>query len=93
MPCRSPQRLERRIVALRFTRRWGPHRIGYHRGVPRSTVGRVLDRYRVPRLHHLDRRTGLPIRTPKPVRYEKQTPRELVHVDIKKLGIIPDGGG
>jgi len=93
MPSRSSQRLERRIIALRFTRRWGPHRIGYHLGVPRSTVGRVLDRYRMPLLHHLDRATGLPVRKPKPERYEKQTPGELVHVDIKKLGIIPDGGG
>src|SRR5699024_12131671 len=43
-PHRSPHRLsvrkERRIIALRFTRRWGPHRIGYHLGIPRSTVGR-----------------------------------------------------
>lgn len=62
-PCRSPQRcprkLERRIVALRFTRRWGPHRISYHLGVPRSTVGRVLNRYAMPLLHHVDQGTGL----------------------------------
>lgn len=93
MPSRSPQRLERRIVSLRFTRRWGPRRIGYHLGIPRSTVGRVLARYRMPLLTHLDQATGLPVRRPKPVRYEKQTPGELVHVDIKKLGLIPDGGG
>ncbi|HWV56427.1 MAG TPA: IS481 family transposase [Longimicrobiales bacterium] len=93
MPSQLPRRLERRIVALRFTRRWGPHRIGYHLGVPRSTVGRVLARYRMPLLHHLDQATGLPVRKQKPERYEKQTPGELVHVDIKKLGVIPDGGG
>jgi len=92
-PHRSPQRLERRIVALRFTRRWGPHRIGYHLGVPRSTVGRVLSRYRMPLLAHLDQTTGLPVRRPRPVRYEAAAPGELVHVDIKKLGRIPDGGG
>ena len=92
-PSRSSQRLERRIVALRFTRRWGPHRIGYHLGVPRSTVGRVLARFRMPRLVHLDQATGLPVRTPKPVRYELAAPGQLVHVDIKKLGRIPDGGG
>lgn len=84
---------ERRIVSLRFTRRWGPHRIGYHLGIPRSTVGRVLARYRMPLLHHLDQATGLPVRRPKAVRYEKETPGELVHVDIKKLGRIPNGGG
>jgi transposase InsO family protein len=92
-PSRSSQRLERRIVALRFTRRWGPHRIGYHLGVPRSTVGRVLARYRMPLLAHLDQATGLPARKPSPVRYEMTAPGQLVHVDIKKLGRIPDGGG
>ena len=93
MPSRSSRRLERRIVALRFTRRWGPHRISYHLRVPRSTVGRVLARYRMPLLVHLDQATGLPVRKAKPIRYEKATPGELVHVDIKKLGRIPDGGG
>jgi len=78
---------------LRVTRRWGPHRIGYHLGVPRSTVGRVLARYRMPLLADVDLATGLPVRKPKPVRYEVSRPGELVHVDIKKLGRIPDGGG
>lgn len=90
---RTSRRLEHRIVALRFTRRWGPHRISYHLHVPRSTVGRVLARYRMPLLHHLDQATGLPVRRPAPIRYEKRTPGELIHVDIKKLGLIPDGGG
>lgn len=92
-PSRSSLRLERRIIALRFTQRWGPHRIGYHLGIPRSTVGRVLARYRMPRLAHLDQATGLPVRKPKPIRYEVAAPGQLVHVDIKKLGRIPDGGG
>ena len=43
---------------------------------------------RRPRLAHLDRATGVPVR-----RYERDRPGELVHVDIKKLGNIPDGGG
>jgi transposase InsO family protein len=92
-PRRTPTRLERRIVKLRYCRRWGPHRIGYHLGVPRSTVGRVLTRYRMPLLAHLDQATGLVVRAPKPRRYEVAAPGELVHVDIKKLGRIPDGGG
>src|SRR5659263_575741 len=53
-PTKVVRRTERRIVALRFTRQWGPHRIGYHLGVPRSTVGRVLTRYRMPLLTHID---------------------------------------
>ncbi|MCJ7826956.1 MAG: IS481 family transposase, partial [Demequinaceae bacterium] len=96
-PWRSPQRcsrkVERRIIALRFTRQWGPHRISYHLGVPRSTVGRVLNRYAMPLLHHVDQATGLPVRRPRPVRYEKAHPGELIHVDIKKQGRIPNGGG
>ncbi len=47
----------------------------------------------MPLLAHLDQATGLPVRTPKPVRYEAAAPGDLVHVDIKKLGRIPDGGG
>ncbi len=92
-PRRCARRLERRVVALRFTRRWGPHRIAYHLGLPRSTVGRILDRYRMPLLAHLDQATGLPVRAPRTVRYEVARPGQLVHVDIKKLGRIPDGGG
>lgn len=53
-----------------------------------STVHRVLTRYRLARLTHLDRATGRVIR-----RYERDRPGELVHVGIKKLGSIPDGGG
>jgi transposase InsO family protein len=92
-PSRCSRRLERRIIKLRYLRRWGPHRISYHLGVPRSTVGRVLQRYRMPLLAHVDQATGIPVRKPKPVRYEAAAPGDLVHVDIKKLGKIPDGGG
>lgn len=92
-PSRLARRTERRIIALRFTRQWGPHRIAYHLGLHRSTVGRVLARYRMPNLTQVDRTTGLPVRKPRPVRYEAAAPGELVHVDIKKQGRIPDGGG
>jgi transposase InsO family protein len=85
--------MEHRIIALRFTRRWGPHRIGYHLHLNRSTVERVLARYRMPKLGYLDQATGLPVRRLTPVRYERAAPGELVHVDIKKQGRIPDGGG
>lgn len=92
-PNRVSTRLEHRIVGLRFTHRWGPHRIGYHLGIPRSTVGRVFARYRMPALADIDQATELPVRPTVPVRYEKTAPGELVHVDIKKQGRIPDGGG
>lgn len=74
-PGRIPERVDRRIIGLRVNRRWGPHRIGYHLGIPRSTVGRVLGRYRLPRLDHVDRMTGLRVRTVAPVRYVMDTPR------------------
>jgi transposase InsO family protein len=47
----------------------------------------------MPLLTHVDQATGLPTRRPTPVRFEMSRPGELVHVDIKKLGRIPDGGG
>jgi len=69
-PAQTAQRTERRIVALRFTKRWGPHRIGYHLRLPQSTVSKVLNRYRMPLLGHVDLNTGLPVRKPKAIRYE-----------------------
>jgi transposase InsO family protein len=92
-PARTRQRIERRIIALRFTRRWGPHRIGYHLRINRSTVEQVLTRFRMPKLTHLDQATGLPVRKPPTRRYERPNPGDLIHVDIKKQGRIPDGGG
>lgn len=69
-------------------RRWGPARIGNLLGLHPSTVHRVLTRYRLARLAWFDRATGRVVR-----RYERARPGELVHVEIKKLGRIPDGGG
>jgi transposase InsO family protein len=87
-PRRTPTRLERRIINVRVTRRWGPARIGFLLGLHPSTVHRVLSRYRLARLAWLDRPTGRVIR-----RYEHATPGDLVHIDVKKLGRIPPGGG
>ena len=92
-PNRTSQRTERRIIGLRVNRRWGPHRIAYHLHLAQSTVSKVLQRYRVPLLGQVDKNTGVRVRKPQPVRYERQSPGELVHVDVKKLGRIPDGGG
>ena len=94
-PHQTPRRTERRVVGLRVARRWGPARIAYHLGMHPSTVHKILTRYRCVRLSFTDPATGSPVR---PVRgqvrrYEHKTPGDLVHVDIKKLGRIPDGGG
>jgi transposase InsO family protein len=47
----------------------------------------------MPLLHHLDQATGLPVRKVRAPRYEMPEPGLIVHVDIKKQGRIPDGGG
>jgi transposase len=86
-PARTPVAVERRIVRLRVSQRLGPGRIAFRLGLNPSTVHRVLQRYGCPPLAHLDP-SGRRIR-----RYERERPGELVHVDIKKLGNIPDGGG
>jgi transposase InsO family protein len=91
-PRRTPTRRERRIIKVRVTRRWGPARIGSLLGIAASTVHKVLTRYRIPRLADLDRATGRSVRQ-QTRRYEHPHPGDLVHVDIKKLGNIPDGGG
>lgn len=87
-PHRSSAELEAAIEDLRRTLKLGPVRIAARLGVPASTVHRVLCRLGLDRLAWIDRPTGQVIR-----RYERDRPGELVHVDIKKLGRIPDGGG
>ncbi|CAL9357298.1 IS481 family transposase [Streptomyces sp. enrichment culture] len=91
-PHRTPHRtaaaVEDRICRLRQERKLGPARIGPILGLPTSTVHRVLVRHGLNRLAFLDRPTGQIIR-----RYERSRPGELIHVDVKKLGRIPEGGG
>ena len=87
-PDRTPQPMVRKIVHLRWKQRLGPVAIADKVGLAPSTVHAVLVRCRVNRLSHVDRVTGEPIR-----RYEHADPGALLHVDVKKLGNIPDGGG
>jgi len=85
---RTPAPVVRKIVHLRWKQRLGPVPIAAKLGMPASTVHAVLSRCRLNRLTHIDRVTGEPAR-----RYERSRPGELIHVDVKKLGNIPDGGG
>ena len=87
-PRQTPARVERRIVALRQSRKLGPARLAGIVDVPASTVHRVLVRHGVNRLAWMDRPTGRVIR-----RIETSYCGELVHIDVKKLARIPDGGG
>ncbi len=88
IPHRTPQRLERQVCRLRRARKLGPARIGPLVGLPASTVHAVLVRHGLSRLAWMDRPTATVIR-----RYERDRPGELVHVDVKKLGRLRDGGG
>ncbi len=90
-PHRCPRALPRAtvdaIVAARHEHRYGPHRLAPIVGVPRSTIGDVLMRLGLSRLRDQDGPSGVPIR------YVRERPGELLHMDVKKLGRIPDGGG
>ena len=94
-PHRTSREIEHRIIELRRRERRGPDWIGAELGVPTRTVSRVLARNGVPRLCTLDPITGEQIKASKTtaVRYERDRPGELVHMDVKKIGRIPDGGG
>ena len=87
-PSKTPEKVMRQIVALRWRKRLGPVQIAGRLNMPASTVHAVLVRCRVNRLRYLDRITGEPIR-----RYEHAYPGSMIHVDVTKFGNIPDGGG
>jgi transposase InsO family protein len=87
-PNRTPAPVVRKIVHLRWKQRLGPVEIGDRLAMASSTVHAVLVRCRLNRLSHVDRVTGEPIR-----RYEHEKPGDLLHLDVKKLGRVPDGGG
>jgi transposase InsO family protein len=94
-PTRIPAAIERKVVQERLSGRRGPDWIADELGVPARTVTRILRRHGCPRLSECDPLTGDVIRASKTtaVRYERDRPGELVHMDVKKIGRIPDGGG
>jgi transposase InsO family protein len=94
-PRRTTARVERRVLGLRVSRRWGPARIAYLLRLQPSTVHKILRRYQCPPLTWTDPATGARIRAHRREvhRYQWANPGDMVHVDIKKLGRIPDGGG
>ncbi len=95
MPTKTSDETERKVLTARAELREGPDVLGPKVGVPPRTVSRILRRHRVPYLRECDPMTGQIIRASKhtAVRYERDRPGELVHIDVKKLGRIPDGGG
>jgi transposase len=94
MPTRTSAVVEALVLAARLEHRRGQDWLGPELGVAARTVGRILRRHDVPRLAELDPLTGTIIRASKTtaVRYERARPGEQVHMDVKKIGRIPDGG-
>jgi transposase InsO family protein len=94
-PSRTTPAAEAAVLVAREAVRRGPAEIARRTGVPERTVTRVLRRHGVPRLAQLDPITGAVIRASKEtaVRYERPAPGDLIHMDVKKIGRIPDGGG
>jgi transposase InsO family protein len=83
----APERADE-VVRLRREHRWGADRIGHVMAMSPSTVQAILRREGLGRLDVGDRATAEPV-----VRYQRDRPGELIHVDTKKIAAIPDGGG
>ena len=83
------------MEAARRLLRTGRDGVAAVTGVPARTVSRILTRRGLPHLADCDPITGLPIRASRTtaLRYEREQPGDLIHVDVKKIGRIPDGGG
>ena len=95
MPTLTGPDVEDRVVAARVEHRRGQDWLGPELGVPARTVNRILRRRGLPRLAVCDPLTGEVIRASKTtaVRYERDRPGDLLHMDVKKVGRVPDGGG
>ena len=87
-PNRTPRRVRQLVIRLRKKRRWGADHIAHEVGIAPSTVQRILRQAGLGRLDRGDRATAPPVR-----RYQRDRPGELIHVDVKKLSGIPEGGG
>jgi transposase-like protein len=87
-PRRTKAHLRRRVLHLRRKNRWGADHIGHDVGLAVSTVAGILRAEGLGRLDRGDRATAGPI-----LHYQRERPGELIHVDVKKIGAIPDGGG
>lgn len=94
-PARTSPQAEARVIAARRELRRGPAFLAEVTGVPARTISRILHRAGEPALAACDPLTGQVIRASKAtaVRYERDRPGELIHLDVKKIGRIPDGGG
>jgi transposase InsO family protein len=79
-PNQTPAEVAARVAELR-RQRWTGEQIAAELGISKTTVFRTLGRLGLNRLKALE--PAEPVR-----RYERETPGELIHIDIKKLGRI-----
>lgn len=95
LPTKTSHAIEQKVLAARSEHREGPDALASKVGVPARTISRILRRHGVPYLRDCDPMTGEVIRSSKQtaIRYERDRPGQLVHMDVKKIGRIPDGGG
>jgi transposase InsO family protein len=100
-PGRSPTAISDDIVdailELRRAEKWGASRIAAHLAqvgidVAPVTVHRTLVRHDLSRVRDMDPPTGELLRGAVQ-RYEHERCGDMVHVDVKKIGQIPRGGG
>lgn len=94
-PRRTSSAVEQALLADRAEHRRGPAWLGARHAICPRTASRILVRHGAPPLGSLDPITGERIRSSKAtaVRYEREKPGELIHMDVKKIGRIPAGGG
>jgi transposase len=95
MPHRTSKKVENKVLTARRRRKRGAVDLAAHLGLNPSTVGRILARHGVPHLAVIDPITGERVRSSRRSenRYEHPRPGDMIHVDVKKLGRIPAGGG
>jgi transposase InsO family protein len=83
-PRRTPAAVEQAVLRARRELRLGPHPLGWALGLAASTVYAILARHGCSRLRPREQAAV--------VRYERERPGELLHVDVKKLGRIIQPG-
>ncbi|TPW64023.1 IS481 family transposase [Schumannella sp. 10F1B-5-1] len=95
MPSATSSAVRERLLAARVEDRAGRDQLAARFGVSPSTASRIIARAGLPVLHELDPVTGIRIRASRRtnLRYEHDRPGDLLHIDVTKLGRIPDGGG
>lgn len=94
-PTRTSTDVVATVVALRENDRLNASELAAAVGISASTAGRIIARAGLPRLFDIDPISGEVIRASRATthRYEREHAGDLIHVDVKKVGRIPDGGG